>query len=43
MIYMNLVKLQNKERQVVVVPTIMQISMVNLWHLRLGHTNNNKP
>jgi hypothetical protein len=33
--------MQNKERQVVVVPTITQINMANLWHLRLGHNNNN--
>jgi hypothetical protein len=42
MIYINLVKLQNKEKQVIVVPTITQISMANLWHLRLGHNNKNR-
>lgn len=33
--------MQNKERQVVVVPTIKQIGMANLWHLRLRHNNEN--
>jgi hypothetical protein len=32
-------EMQNKERQVVVVPTITQISMAKLWHHTLRHTN----